>query len=117
MRLEFAERFCGEQTFPGGNDPDEFPFCLERQNFADIEEKVIIPASAYDFSSRWKRRGSRGLRESGRVFGQLPPISLQRAGPLERPLQPVRTDRLQQVINRASLEGFDRMLIVGGEND
>jgi hypothetical protein len=62
-----------------------------------------------------ERRGCRGIGKFRRIFRQLSLVTLQSAGSLERRLQPVLTHRFQQVIDRAGLEGFDRVLIVSGK--
>ena len=109
--LDGPKPFRRKVSLLGSHDPDEFAIRLKRQHLGRIQQEVLI-AEPSDHLPRTRHPEGRcrllnaGYRFCGnsRLLNQLP-------GAFQRFLQAGFTNRLQEIVDGAGVQRFDRVLV------
>lgn len=118
---QFPDRHA-DQAFVGGADHARVTgIRFEEQDFVDREHLDHVTHSAADPADAFLLRcRPQALVEFRQSFDELSAaVAGLELGPQAREglLQPRRGERLEQVIDRAKVEGLDRMAVIGGRED
>jgi hypothetical protein len=105
----------GSQVFLlGGDDPHDLHLGLKCVDLVGAEEKIFAADLSHDSSGLGNRRLVVDLLKLRQSFNSFP--FRKPPGPFDSLRQTLSAHWLQQVIDRAGLEGLKRVLVISGDN-
>ena len=115
--VNMTERLGGQIPLPCGDDPDQLPLGLKRQDVVEIQQEVLLagPANHLARPGRGGRFG--GFDQPPEGLGHISRPAVQRPHAVESLGQPLLADGLQQIIQSSRFESADGVLVIRRDDD